>query len=147
MAETRPALRDDLARLLEALDRGPHTPDDLAEASGVTPDHLEPRLDELLDRGWIFRWSPEEPPLLALTWRGRYELQRSRFQAAAAASLGVGLAFAAALAAWTAWTLETEAAATPTAGPAHGPTIVAALAALAALLLLAALRLDRSVTP
>lgn len=109
MALDRPGLRDDLERVLEALDHAPHTRAELAEATGIAEDHLDPRLDALRDRGWVARWGGAGDPVLALTWPGRYRLHRARFRAAALASLALGLGVAAALAAW--------AAAVTTAGP------------------------------
>lgn len=101
MRATREAVRADHGRMMAVLDRHPHAPEDLAAETGLDPDHLEPRIGELQERGWVERWGDRDP-VLALTWRGRWAYRPRRFRAAALASLGLGVATAAAVAGWAA---------------------------------------------
>lgn len=137
MASGSAALRDDLERVMATLDVAPRTPEELADGTGIPDPHLEPRIQTLLDRGFISRWGGGEEPVLALTWRGRYQLHRHRFQAAALASLGLGLAAAAGLAWWVAAGAP-PAPAARTARPGWAAERAVVLAAAAAVSLLAA---------
>lgn len=145
MAPGGGALRDDLERVMTTLDRAPHTPAELADGTGVPNPHLEPRIETLLDRGYISRWTGGEETVLALTWRGRYRLHRTRFQAAALAALAAGLAASAGLAAWAASTTP-PAAPPPAAGPggAGEEAMILAVASLLSLALAAGVRWSSS---
>lgn len=141
MASGSAALRDDLELVMTTLDRAPHTAKELAEGTGIPDTHLEPRIDTLLDRGYISRWTGGDEPVLALTWRGRYLLHRDRFQAAALASLGVGLAAAAGLAWWiAAGTPPAPVARTARPGGAAEKAVALAVAALVSLVAAAGIR-------
>lgn len=128
MAPGSEGLRGDLERIMTTLDRAPHTHEELARETGIPDPHLEPRIETLLDRGYISRWGGGDAPVLALTWPGRYRIQPRRFQAAALASLAAGLAAAAGLTAWAAGTAPS----TPGPGP-EGAAVGLAVASLAVL--------------
>lgn len=141
MASGSAALRDDLERVMATLDRAPHTAKELADGTGIPDPHLDPRIETLLDRSYISRWTGGEEPVLALTWRGRYLLHRDRFQAAALASLGAGLAAAAGIAWWiAAGTPPTPAARTARPGGAAEKAVALAVAALVSLVAAAGIR-------
>jgi hypothetical protein len=143
MAPSRPRLRDDLERGLEALDRGPHTPEELADATGISSEALEARIETLLDRGWVSRWEGGDETVLAMAWRGRYRFHRTRFQVTILASLAAGLAVAAGLAWWAAASRP----APPVAGPGAATSPWALPLALTAAVSLGAALLLRRARP